>query len=245
MQFYIINEMDAKSILRINKYLSSQNYCSRREADDLIKTGMVKINGKIAVLGDKVSEKDKIEVSVSNKNRLEQLKYYAYHKPAQVVTHTPEDGQKEIREIFPVKDKSIFPVGRLDKSSRGLIILTNDGRITGKLLGPEMNREKEYAVRVDKKINNFFLNKMSSGLDLGDFVTKPCQVKQAGFDEFNIILTEGKKHQIRRMCDAMGFVVKDLQRIRIMSIELKNLKPNEYREIKGKELEIFLKDLGL
>ena len=205
----------------------------------------MKINGQTAVLGDKVSEKDKVEVSQSVKDRASKLKYYAYHKPAEIVTHTPEEGQYEIREIFPIKDKTIFPVGRLDKSSRGLIILTNDGRITGKLLGPEMNREKEYLVRVDKKINGFFLNKLSYGMDLGDFVTKPCQAKQTGADEFSIILTEGKKHQIRRMCDALGFVVKDLQRIRIMNIGLKDLKPNQYREIKGKELETFLSALGL
>ena len=237
--------MDDNYPMRINKYLSSQNYCSRREADGLIKAGMVKINGRTAVLGDKVSESDKVEVSQSAKDRASKLKYYAYHKPAEIVTHTPEEGQHEIREIFPIKDKTIFPVGRLDKSSRGLIILTNDGRVTGKLLGPEMNREKEYMVRVDKKINGFFLNKLSFGLDLGDFVTKPCQAKQTGADEFSIILTEGKKHQIRRMCDALGFVVKDLQRIRIMNIGLKDLKPNQYREIKGKELETFLSALGL
>ena len=244
--------MDANYPMRINKYLSSQNYCSRREADGFIKAGMVKINGRIAVLGDKVSESDKVETSQSAKDRASKLKYYAYHKPAEIVTHTPEEGQYEIREIFPIKDKTIFPVGRpacpvgrLDKSSRGLIILTNDGRITGKLLGPEMNREKEYAVRVDKNINGFFLNKLSYGMDLGDFVTKPCQARQTGADEFSIILTEGKKHQIRRMCDALGFVVKDLQRIRIMNIGLRNLKPNEYREIKGKELETFLSALGL
>ena len=231
--------------MRINKYLSSQDYCSRREADGLITAGLVKINGRIAVLGDKVSEHDKVEVSQSVKDRTSRLKYYAYHKPAEIVTHTPEEGQKEISDIFPVKDKTIFPVGRLDKSSRGLIILTNDGRITGKVLGPEMNREKEYAVRVDKNINGFFLNKLSFGLDLGDFITKPCQTKQTGADEFTIILTEGKKHQIRRMCDALGFVVKDLQRIRIMNIGLKDLKPNQYREIKGKELETFLSELGL
>jgi len=235
--------MDANYPMRINKYLSSQNYCSRREADGLIKAGLVKINGQTAVLGDKVSEKDKVEVSQSVKDRASKLKYYAYHKPAEIVTHTPEEGQYEIREIFPIKDKTIFPVGRLDKSSRGLIILTNDGRITGKLLGPEMNREKEYMVRVDKKINGFFLNKLSYGMDLGDFVTKPCQARQTGADEFSIILTEGKKHQIRRMCDALGFVVKDLQRIHIMNIGLKDLKPNQYREIKGKELETFLSDL--
>jgi len=237
--------MDANYPIRINKYLSLQNYCSRREADGLIEAGLVKINGRIAVLGDKVSENDKVEVSQSVKDRASKLKYYAYHKPAEIVTHTPEEGQYGIREIFPVKDKTIFPVGRLDKSSRGLIILTNDGRITGKLLGPEMNREKEYMVRVDKKINGFFLNKLSFGLDLGDFVTKPCQARQTGADEFSIILTEGKKHQIRRMCDALGFVVKDLQRIRIMNIGLKDLKPNKYREIKGKELETFLSALGL
>jgi len=237
--------MNAKYPLRINKYLSLNDYCSRREADGLIKAGLVKINDRVAILGDKVSETDKVTVSTSVESRLKTLKYYAYHKPATIVTHTPEEGQYEISDILPIKDKTIFPVGRLDKSSRGLIILTNDGRVTGKLLGPEMNREKEYAVRVDKKISGFFLNKLSYGIDLGDFITKPCEAMQTGFDEFNIILTEGKKHQIRRMCDALGFVVKDLQRIRIMNIGLKNLKPNEYREIKGKELEIFLKDLGL
>ena len=232
-------------MMRINKYLSSQNYCSRREADGLIKAGLVKINGQIAILGDKVSEKDKVEVSQSVKERTSRLKYYAYHKPAEIVTHTSEDGQRDIKEISPIKDDSVFPAGRLDKSSRGLIILTNDGRVTGKLLPPGMNREKEYAVRVDKNINGFFLNKLSFGMDLGDFVTKPCQARQTGADEFIIILTEGKKHQIRRMCDALGFVVKDLQRIRIMNIGLKDLKPNQYREIKGKELETFLSALGL
>ena len=184
--------MDANYPMRINKYLSSQNYCSRREADGLIDAGLVKINGRTAVLGDKVSEKDKVEISKSAKDRAGKLNDYAYPKPAEIVTHAPEEGQYEIREIFPIKDKTIFPVGRLDKSSRGLIILTNDGRITGKLLGPEMNREKEYMVRVDKKINGFFLNKLSYGMDLGDFVTKPCQAKQTGADEFIIILTEVK-----------------------------------------------------
>ena len=231
--------------MRINKYLSSQDYCSRREADGLITAGLVKINGRVAVLGDKVSEHDKVEVSQSVKDRTSRLKYYAYHKPAEIVTHMSEDGQSDIKEISPIKDDSVFPVGRLDKSSRGLIILTNDGRVTGKLLPPGMNREKEYAVRVDKNINGFFLNKLSFGMDLGDFITKPCQARQTGADEFIIILTEGKKHQIRRMCDALGFVVKDLQRIRIMNIGLKNLKPNQYREIKGKELETFLSALDL
>ena len=225
--------------MRINKYLSSQNYCSRREADGLIEAGLVKINGRVAVLGDKISENDKVEVSQSVKDRTSRLKYYAYYKPAEIVTHISEGGQIDIKEISPIKDISVFPVGRLDKSSRGLIILTNDGRVTGKLLPPGMNREKEYAVKVDKNINGFFLNKLSFGLDLGDFVTKPCQTRQTGADEFIIILTEGKKHQIRRMCDALGFVVKGLQRIRIMNIGLKNLKPNQYREIKGKELETF------
>ena len=197
--------------MRINKYLSSQDYCSRREADGLITAGLVKINGRVAVLGDKVSEHDKVEVSQSVKDRTSKLKYYAYHKPAEIVTHMSEDGQRDIKEISPIKDDSVFPVGRLDKSSRGLIILTNDGRVTGKLLPPGMNREKEYAVRVDKNINGFFLNKLSFGMDLGDFITKPCQARQTGADEFIIILTEGKKHQIRRMCDALGFVVKDLK----------------------------------
>jgi len=231
--------------IRINKYLSENKYASRREADRLISAGLIKINGKTAALGDKVFEKDVVEVSRSVAEKTKKLKYFAYHKPAGIVTVNPEEGQKSIQDIFKTKYKNIFPVGRLDKASRGLIILTNDGRITSPLLCPEFHHEKEYSVKINKDISERFLRKMTSGLDLGDFITKPCKIKQTGQNDFNIILTEGKKHQIRRMCEVLGYQVADLKRIRIMNINIGDLAPGQSREITGKELEKFLKSLGL
>lgn len=231
--------------IRINKYLSEKKYASRREADRLISAGLIKINGKKAELGDKVSEKDIVEVSKSVEEKTKKSKYLAYFKPVGVVTVNPENDQKSIKDFLPAKYKNIFPIGRLDKASRGLIILTDDGRITSPLLCPEFHHEKEYSVKVDKKISERFLKKMTSGLDLGDFITKPCEIKQTGQNEFKIILTEGKKHQIRRMCEVLGYQVTDLKRTRIMNIRADNLGPGDYREISGKELEKFLKSLGL
>ena len=237
---------EARYPLRINKYLALRNYGSRREADELIKRGLVKINGKPAKLGDKVLESDLIEVNTRAKNKIKKLLYFAYNKPRGIVTHSPEKkmGQKSIRDVSDMP-KSVFPVGRLDKSSQGLIILTNDGRVTDKLLNPDYNHDKEYVVKVDKPLRPGFFSKASTGIDLGDYTSKPCKTKQLNPQTFSITLTEGKKHQIRRMCDAFGYVILNLQRVRIMNIKLGNLKPGQYRPIEGAELEEFLEKLGL
>jgi 23S rRNA pseudouridine2604 synthase len=237
--------------------LALQKICARREADILISQGKVKINGKVAVLGDKVFENDKVEVAGNNKK----LVYLAFNKPKGVITHSPQMGEKQIKDLYDF-GKDVFPVGRLDKSSSGLIILTNDGRLTDRLLNPEYNHEKEYIVRVNKNIDGLFLKKMGQGIKLpasppaspnrgeslggeDGYVTKKCVVNKISSDRFSIILTEGKKHQIRRMCDALGYGVVHLERRRIMNIKLQNLQSGDFREIKGKELADFLASVGL
>jgi 23S rRNA pseudouridine2604 synthase len=230
--------------IRINRYLAMKNICSRREADGLIEKKIVKINGKLAKLGDKVNEDDKVEVDIETKSRLKKYQYFAYNKPIDIVTHTPEKKQKSIRDVSDLP-KEFFPVGRLDKKSHGLIILTNDGRITDKLLNPEFAHEKEYVVRVNKPVTNIFVRIMQNGVQLEDFKTKPCKIKRTAEKEFRIVLTEGKKHQIRRMCTDLGFEVADLKRIRIMDIKLGNLGKGKKRELVGVELESFLGELGI
>jgi 23S rRNA pseudouridine2604 synthase len=160
------------------------------------------------------------------------------------VTHTPETGQTEIKKISGLT-ADVFPVGRLDKKSHGLIILTNDGRIADKLLNPEYEHEKEYVVKTNKSIANVFLKVAENGMQLEDFKTKPCLIKKISENLFSIILTEGKKHQIRRMCANFGFEAVDLKRIRIMNVRLGNLPSGQKREIKDKELEEFLIELGI
>lgn len=227
--------------IRINKYLAWKKYCSRREADAAIQKGRVRINGRSANLGDKVGKDDKIEyISDLRKS----LVYIAYNKPKGIVTHSPEKGQKEIKDILR-EFKDIFPLGRLDRASHGLIILTNDGRVTDRLLNPRYEHEKEYIVKVDKPIDGRDLSVMEKGVWLEDFKTKPCKAKKIKNDEFSIIITEGKKHQIRRMCEKFGYVVKDLKRVRVMEVKLGSLKPGEFRVLKGNEIESFLRALDL
>lgn len=230
--------------MRINKYLAVKNYASRREADRLIQVGMVKINGRVAKLGDKVNEKDVVEVSKRVTERMKELVYVAYNKPLGIVTHSPENDQDEILDVVNV-GVPVFPIGRLDRSSHGLILLTNDGRITDKLLSPKYDHEKEYLVRVNKPIEKHFLKHLGTGIDIEGYKTKPAKVKQTTEKSFNIVLTEGKKHQIRRMCAAFGYVTNDLKRVRIMNIKLGNLKEGQWRKIEGIELKEFLKLLNL
>lgn len=230
--------------IRINRYLAKRNICSRREVDGLIEKGLVKINGKKAILGNKVFESDKVEVETRNKAVFKERQYFAYYKPMGIVTHSPEDGQKGIGDAAGFSE-DFFPIGRLDRASHGLIIMTNDGRITDKMLNPKYENEKEYIVNVNKKINNFFLRHMSEGVELEDFTTKPALVEKIGEQVCRIVLTEGKKHQIRRMCTALGYEVVDLKRIRVVNIKLGGLKPNQKKEIKGEELEMFLNNLGI
>lgn len=245
---------DAGKPMRINKYLAEQQYASRRGADELIKSGRVTINGRLAVLGDTVSPSDKVEVKKSILDK--EPVYVAYNKPIGILTHSAGPGEQDIiSAVTPLlkgqlHGTKLFPIGRLDKDSHGLIILTNDGRITGKLLDPEENHDKEYVVEVVHKLPNNFQMLMERGVTItGDdgekYKTKRCVVRILGDRKFSIILTEGKKRQIRRMCEVNGAAVKDLMRTRIMSIELGYLSDNNIRRIKGEELQVFLKELGI
>lgn len=227
--------------MRINKYLAHMKHSTRRGADELVDTGQVFINGRVAVLGEKVEAKDKVEVR--RKGKQKELVYYAYHKPRGIITHSPGPGEKEIMEVIGLRD--VFPVGRLDKDSQGLIILTNDGRITERLLHPRFDHEKEYLVTTKEPLRSSFKNKMEAGVRIENEMTKPCKVSIVNEHSFRVILTEGKKHQIRRMCVALFQEVKDLKRIRIMTIELGKLPVGEFRKIEGAEREKFLQSLGL
>ncbi len=214
--------------MRINKYLALKKISTRRGADELVKEKKVFINGRLAVLGSKVLEKDIIEVKGAKKK---EYKYFAYNKPIGIETDSPKE--------------DLFPLGRLDKASHGLMILTNDGRITDQLLNPKYFHEKEYLVKTKEKLRNNFKQKMEAGVDIEGYLTKKCKVQIINDFSFRVILTEGKKHQIRRMCANLFQEVADLKRERIMNIKLGNLAQGAMREIKGEELEIFLKSLGL
>jgi 23S rRNA pseudouridine2604 synthase len=229
--------------IRINKYLAQKNYSTRVGGDELIKKGLVFINGRKAVLGDQVNEED--EVTVKTKGSKKEYVYYAYNKNVNVSTN-PDASSKDILQVtrFPVR---VFPVGRLDKDSHGLILITNDGRVTDRLLSPKYVHEKEYVVKVEPAFSDKFIELMSNGVHFDGFISKRCKVwrKPKSKDTFHIVLTEGKKRQIRRMCEALHHNVIDLKRIRIMNIELEKTLYGEFREIKGKELDELLKQLNL
>ncbi len=231
--------------MRINKYIAEQKIASRREADVLIAAKKVRVNGKIAVIGQTINEGDQVEVKGATKKYV----YLAYYKGRGIITHSPTNGEIDIvtrlQKDYGLKDLS--PVGRLDKDSEGLIIISNDGRITGPLCDPEAKHEKEYEVTVNKPITSIFTKMMALGVDIEGYRTKPAQVKTIPRSDkrFLLTLTEGKKHQIRRMCAALGYQVQSLKRVRIMSVELGTLKPNQYRKINGNDLKTFLKDLDI
>lgn len=227
--------------IRINKYLAEQKIASRREADELIEQGKVKINGRKAVLGELVDETDKITVE----GKLKKHVYLAFNKPEGIVTHSPQEGESCIADILKFNTE-VFPIGRLDKDSRGLILLSNDGRATDLVLNPAKYHEKEYEVQTEQMIKNNFIEQMEKGVRLDDgYITKKCALKQTSDFSFSIILTEGKKRQIRRMCKALGYKIVDLNRVRIMNIKLQKLKLGSFRIISGKEQEEFLVELGL
>jgi len=185
-----------------------------------------------------------VTIETKNKKTIKEYIYFAYNKPKGELTNEDNKADKKIKDNkeFPA---DVFPLGRLDKDSHGLIILTNDGRLTDKLLNPEYAHEKEYVVKVNKPIKNIFLKIMRQGVQLEEFKTKPCAIKKKDDFTFNIILTEGKKHQLRRMCDNLGWGVVDLKRVRIMNIKLGNLGLGQKRKIQGEELGVFLKSLSL
>lgn len=222
---------------RINKYLSEVGYCSRRAADKLIEQGRVTINGQVPEMGTKITEGD--EVHVDGKYIVAQKKrpvYLAFNKPVGIVCTTDTQVEKDNIIDFIKYPKRIFPIGRLDKPSEGLILLTDDGDIVNKILRARNNHEKEYLVTVDKPITENFLEKMQNGIPILDTVTRKCKVTQIGEYEFKMILTQGLNRQIRRMCEYLDFRVKRLKRIRIMNIKL-DIPVGKWRDLTDAELK--------
>ncbi len=221
---------------RINKYLSEVGYCSRREADRLIEQGKVKINGHVPEMGTKVEEGDKVTVDDKPvRPPREEHVYLALNKPVGIVCTTDTANEKDNIIDFIGHPRRIFHIGRLDKPSEGLILLTSDGDIVNKILRAGNNHEKEYVVTVNRPIDADFVVRMSRGVPILDTVTAPCRVRQLGKKNFNIVLTQGLNRQIRRMCTYLGYEVLRLKRIRIMNVRL-DLPVGKWRELTPTEL---------
>lgn len=228
--------------MRINKLFSNLGICSRRETNRLIESGRIEVNGKIATPGQWVEEEDHILLDgklVEAKRKI----YIGLNKPIGVTCTASEEVCNNIIDYMNY-DQYIFPVGRLDKESQGLIIMTNDGILSNKILESDNLHEKEYIVTVDKTITDDFINKMSKGVDIGGDITRPCKVTRISDNKFNIILTQGLNRQIRRMSKAFGYNVIKLERIRIMNIKLDHIDYGEWRELTVEELECLKKETG-
>lgn len=219
----------------INKYISSSGMCSRREADALIREGKVTINGKKAELGNRVIDRDVVKVNGRKIKPKTKAIYIAYNKPVGIVSTTDSKEPKNIVKAVGHKER-LFPIGRLDKPSQGLIFLTNDGDIVNKILRATNHHEKEYLVTVDKAINAQFLKKMRSGIPILGTMTLPCKVTQMDAHNFIIVLTQGLNRQIRRMTEYLGYEVTQLERIRIMNITLQGIKSGQWRYLTQKEV---------
>lgn len=232
--------------MRINKYLSAQGVCSRREADRLLEAGRITVDGVTAMCGQQVDDNSVICIDGSRiSDEKPQDVLMAFNKPRGIVcTTTDNQGKNNIVDYIGY-DKRIYPVGRLDKDSDGLILLTNNGEITDKILRSVNGHEKEYVVKVNKKITDTFLKSMADGIYLKelDVTTKPCSISRINNYTFRIILTQGLNRQIRRMCKESGYKVESLTRVRIMNIELGGLKIGEYRIIEGKEKTMLYESL--
>ena len=225
------------SLTRINKYLSEIGYCSRREADKLIAAGRVTINGKVPEMGTKIAPEDVVAVDGTIlKDTKDSFIYLAFNKPIGIVCTTDTRVEKDNIIDFINYPNRIFPIGRLDKPSEGLILLTDDGDIVNKILRASNNHEKEYIVTVDKPISQTFIKHMSQGIYLEELktTTKKCKVEKLGTYEFKIILTQGLNRQIRRMCEYLNYEVQTLKRVRIMNIKL-DVPIGEYRELTKEE----------
>jgi len=223
--------------IRINKYLSEVGYCSRRVADKLIEEGNVTINGAITEIGTKVKEGDQVEVKGQRIGKTKKQKkiYLAFNKPVGIVCTTDRTVEPDNIIDFINHPKRIFPIGRLDKLSQGLIFLTNDGDIVNKILRSRNDHEKEYIVIVNRPINKDFIISMSNGVEILDTKTKNCFVEQLSPRKFRIILTQGLNRQIRRMCESLGYRVRSLKRVRIMNIKL-DVPTGKFREFSQEEI---------
>lgn len=228
--------------VRLNKFLSEAGVCSRREADKLIAGGRVTVDGRRAETGMKVLPGQVVRVGKKVVSRQDEMVVIAVNKPVGIVcTEERRERNSIVRFLnYPVR---VTYVGRLDKDSRGLLLMTNNGDIINKMMRAGNRHEKEYKVTVDKEITPEFLEQMSRGVPILDTVTRPCQVRKIGKYTFSIILTQGLNRQIRRMCEALGYQVRDLLRVRIMNIELGNLKEGEYRKLTDEELNVLYEEI--
>lgn len=221
---------------RLNKYISETGFCSRREADKLIEQGRVTLNGLIPEVGTKVQEGDQVLVDGKPLNGKKNPIYIAFNKPVGITCTTERHIQGNIIDFIKHPER-IFPIGRLDKPSEGLIFLTSDGDIVNKILRAGNNHQKEYLVTVDKPITREFIRKMSSGVPILNTVTQKCKVSQENKQRFRIILTQGLNRQIRRMCEVLGYHVIKLKRVRIMNINLDGLNAGQWRYLTPAEIE--------
>lgn len=232
--------MSNSASIRLNKFISDSGHCSRREADKLIEQRRVIVNGEVAELGTRIFSGDTVSVggktiAASASNKSDRV-YILYNKPVGITCTTERHVRGNIIDAVRHKER-IFPIGRLDKPSEGLILLTSDGDIVNKVLRAENAHDKEYRVTVDQPISEKFLKKMASGVPVLDQITKPCEVKFIARNEFSIILTQGLNRQIRRMCSFLGYEVTRLVRTRIMHLTGKNLKPGQWRNLTPTELK--------
>lgn len=225
--------------MRLNKYLSASGVCSRREADRLIREGLVSVNGISAAVGQDVSDGDTVAVRGHAVRPAEEEIFLAVNKPRGVVVTTDRShGDRVLEDLVP-KNPRVFAVGRLDKESEGLILMTNNGDVSNRIQKARYGHEKEYLVSVDRKVTRPFLDGLRGGVYLPELErkTRPCIVRQTGGCSFDMILTEGLNRQIRRMCGAFGYRVLNLRRIRVMNVLLGNLQPGAYRRLSGEEVQ--------
>jgi len=229
--------------MRINKFISETGFCSRREADKLVEAGRVRINGQVAELGSQAEPGDDVRVDGKPIQDKKSHVYIALNKPVGITSTTERHVRGNIID-FVGHPERIFPIGRLDKDSEGLILLTNDGDIVNKILRAENNHEKEYIVTVDKPLTRMFLQGMAGGVRILGTMTKPCEVYQMDERTFRIILTQGLNRQIRRMCAAFGYEVRQLKRLRIMNIQLGKLGRGQWRDLTEREMDELLKRIS-
>lgn len=229
--------------IRINKYLASHGVCSRREADTIIASGRVRINGRIAAAGDRVLETDQVLLDGKAVRSADRPVLLLFNKPVGIVCSTKKQRQERTVTDYLQYPVRIFPVGRLDKDSEGLLLLTNQGELSDQIMRAANHHEKEYIVTIDRPVTETFLRKMSSGVPILNTVTRPCFTERTGRNSFRIILTQGLNRQIRRMCEESGCHVTALKRVRIMNLRLGGLPVGEYREAKTEEYEKLLRML--
>ena len=228
-------EENSVNSIRLNKAISDTGFCSRRGADKIIEEGRVVLNGKVGVLGDRVTQDDEIVIDGKTLQRVTKLIYLAFNKPTGITCTTDREIEGNIIDFINHPER-IFPIGRLDKPSEGLIFLTNDGDIVNKILRAGNNHEKEYAVMVHKPITEDFLYQMSNGIPILDTITQKCFVEQESEFVFKIILKQGLNRQIRRMCDYLGYKVYRLKRLRIMNVHLDGIAPGKWRNLSEQEV---------